>query len=166
MFTPEFYELMMVMPGVFLFIFLLILIYLGIAWVFVFRKMGESPGKVFIPFYGPVLSPIYGGFIMYKKCWNKNLFWIVLGIYIFDMILTASENPGLVAFAWVFTIAVAVFTLILDIKIAKAFGKSAAFGVGLFFLYPIFLGILAWGSALYLGDNNDTQNTMNDGAFE
>jgi hypothetical protein len=165
MITPEFMDLIMVAPGVFLIVSLIIFVYYGFAWGTVFKKMREHPGKAFIPFYGPMFSPVYGGFIMYKKFWNKHLFWLVLGMFILDMILTASGNPGLVTFAWVFTLAIAVFTLILDIKIAKGFGKSAGFGVGLFFLYPIFLGILAWGSAQYLGDDNDTQNMINDGAF-
>lgn len=38
-----------------------------------------------------------------------------------------------------------------QIKLAHAFGKSTAFGVGLIFLAPIFQAILAFGSAQYQG---------------
>ena len=38
-----------------------------------------------------------------------------------------------------------------DIKLAHAYGKSTGFGVGLIFLSPIFLCILAFGDAQYEG---------------
>ena len=38
-----------------------------------------------------------------------------------------------------------------DIKLAHAYGKSTGFGVGLIFLAPIFLCILAFGDAQYVG---------------
>ena len=37
------------------------------------------------------------------------------------------------------------------IKLAHAYGKSTGFGVGLIFLSPIFLCILAFGKATYVG---------------
>ena len=44
-----------------------------------------------------------------------------------------------------------VFNLIAIYKLAPAFGKSGGFGVGLIFLSPIFLMILGFGSAEYIG---------------
>ena len=41
--------------------------------------------------------------------------------------------------------------IILDIDIAKNFGKSAAFGIGLLLLPIIFFPILGFGSARYEG---------------
>lgn len=38
-----------------------------------------------------------------------------------------------------------------DIKLAHAFGKSTGFGVGLLFFSPIFICILAFGDAQYVG---------------
>ena len=40
------------------------------------------------------------------------------------------------------------------IKMAHAYGKSTGFGVGLIFLSPIFLCILAFGSATYVGEQD------------
>lgn len=40
------------------------------------------------------------------------------------------------------------------IRLAKAFGKSTGFGLGLLFLSPIFICILAFGDAKYIGNNN------------
>ena len=36
------------------------------------------------------------------------------------------------------------------LDLAKAFGKSAGFGVGLIFLPPVFLAMLAFGDAQYV----------------
>lgn len=44
-----------------------------------------------------------------------------------------------------------VIAILLGIAVAKAFGKSALFGVGLALLAPIFYGILGFGSAEYQG---------------
>ena len=38
-----------------------------------------------------------------------------------------------------------------DIDFAKSFGKDTAFGIGILFLAPIFLGILAFGKDQYVG---------------
>ena len=41
--------------------------------------------------------------------------------------------------------------MIVVIDIAKAFGKGAGFGLGMFFLGPIFYAILGFGSAQHVG---------------
>lgn len=48
-------------------------------------------------------------------------------------------------------IASIVLMIILDIKLAKAFGQSSAFAVGLIFLNTIFMLILGLGNAEYVG---------------
>ena len=44
-----------------------------------------------------------------------------------------------------------VYAIMLDIRLAKAYGKGVGFGIGLIFLPFIFELILAFGSADYLG---------------
>ena len=44
-----------------------------------------------------------------------------------------------------------VITIMYCIKLAKAFGKSTGFGVGLIFLNTIFILILGLGDAQYVG---------------
>lgn len=51
----------------------------------------------------------------------------------------------------VFMILSAVFSFILNIKLAKQFGKGAGFGVGVSLLPIIFLPILGFGKAQYVG---------------
>jgi hypothetical protein len=47
-----------------------------------------------------------------------------------------------------------IILLIMQIQLAKVFGKGVGFGLGLIFLSPIFLPILAFGSAEYQSDAN------------
>lgn len=44
-----------------------------------------------------------------------------------------------------------VVMIMLYIKLAKAFGQGTGFGIGLIFLNPIFIAILGFGSAEYIG---------------
>jgi len=45
----------------------------------------------------------------------------------------------------------AVFGIIVGIDLAKSFGKDSGFGIGLIFLAPIFIPILGFGDAQYVG---------------
>jgi hypothetical protein len=52
-----------------------------------------------------------------------------------------------------------VIILIVFVELAKVFGKSGGFAVGLIFLGIIFWPMLAWGDAQYIGpDNAGTRN--------
>jgi hypothetical protein len=44
-----------------------------------------------------------------------------------------------------------VIIILIELDVAKAFGKDTLFGIGLILLQPIFYGILAFGSAEYQG---------------
>ena len=48
--------------------------------------------------------------------------------------------------------------LIAYYKLAKVFGKSGGFGFGLIFFTPIFMAILAFGSAQYINPNANTMD--------
>lgn len=48
-----------------------------------------------------------------------------------------------------------IYYVLLNIRFAKAYGKSTAFGVGLIFLNTIFLYILAFGKAEYIGPRGE-----------
>ena len=47
-----------------------------------------------------------------------------------------------------------VYAIMVIFRLAKSFGKGIGFGFGLLFLSPIFLLILAFGSASYSNPNN------------
>ena len=47
-----------------------------------------------------------------------------------------------------------VITIIMWIKLAQAFGKGAAYGIGILFLPVVFLPMLGFGDAQYIGPAN------------
>ena len=95
-----------------------------IALWFVFEKAGEPGWAAIIPIYNILIAIKIAG-----KAW----WWILL-----LLIPIAS---------------IVFYILILD-GISKSFGKGAGFTVGLFFLRFIFLPILGFGKAQYIGDKS------------
>lgn len=89
-----------------------------------FEKAGEAGWKAIIPFYN--------AYIEFKIVYGNGLKFLLLLVPILNVIL---------AFA-------------MCIRLAHAYGKSTAFGVGLIFLSPIFIIILAFGDATYQGPYN------------
>ncbi len=87
----------------------------------VFTKAGQPGWAALIPIYN---------FIVLLKIVGRPIWWIVL---------------------FLVPIVNIVVLFIIYIDLAKSFGKSAGFGVGLILLGFIFLPILAWGSATYRG---------------
>ena len=86
------------------------------------------------------LIPVYNAYMLFKIAWKTSMFWamLALGLGVPVLILAA-------------VIAAMVIAIILQVKLAKAFGKSGAFAVGLILLGFIFQCILAFGSAEYTG---------------
>jgi len=87
----------------------------------IFEKAGEPGWAAIIPFYNL--------YVLFKITWGNG--WKFLFLLI--------------------PIANVVFLIITMVKLAKAFGKSGGFAVGLIFLSVIFYCILAFGDAQYLG---------------
>lgn len=88
----------------------------------VFTKAGQPGWALFIP--------IYNAIVWLRVC-GKPAWWIILLIIpIVNLIITLLASLGM----------------------AKNFGKSAGFGIGLWLLGPIFLLILAFGDAKYQGN--------------
>lgn len=101
-----------------------------------FNKAGQAGWKCLIPIYNVV--------ILFKVAGISPL-WI--------LVYFASVIPFV---GWVATLAV---TIYLMISLAKAFGKSGGFAVGLILLNTIFIMILAFGDAKYqLGNNVDNNS--------
>jgi len=105
--------------------FFLIIIYLAVvvleivAWWMVFAKAGRPGWGILIPFYNVYLLCKIGG----RPGW-----WLIL---------------------FLIPVVNIVIGIIVMIDIAKGFAKSAAFGVGLYFLGFIFGPILGFGDAAY-----------------
>jgi hypothetical protein len=101
--------------------------------------------------------------------------WLAYAIFVFASlwrVFTKAGQPGWAALIpiyniivilkivgrpvwWIFLLLVPIVNIVVlfvvYIDLAKSFGKSAGFGVGIALLGFIFLPILAWGSATYRG---------------
>ena len=87
----------------------------------IFTKAGEAGWKCLIP--------IYNTYILTKIATGSGVLFLLLLIPVVDI----------------------VFMVWLYLQLAKSFGKSTGFGIGLVFLTLIFECILAFGSAQYVG---------------
>ena len=107
---------------IFLMIFYLALAVFEIAAMWVvFKKAGKPGWAAIVPIYNIVVE---------LEIIGRPLWWIILFFVPFVNI---------------------VIGIIVALDMAKSFGKSTAFGVGLILLAIIFYPILAWGSATYRG---------------
>ena len=114
-----------------------------------FEKAGEPGWKCLIP--------IYNAYIFMKICWEGKYFWIMFLLLLVPAVavglMVGGQSNALAGVAgflmFAAYIAVGVIGIISLVKLAKRFGKSGAFAVGLIFLEPIFIAILAFDSSTY-----------------
>jgi hypothetical protein len=116
----------------FLFFGILFLVIFVIQWK-VFTKAGR-PGW-------ESLVPIYNTWILITEICKLEAKWFIFSLIPFLNIIAA----------WV-----------ICQELAKKFGKSETFGIGLFFLTPIFLAILAFGDARYQGGRRSRRDDYDD----
>ncbi|WP_414663972.1 DUF5684 domain-containing protein [Horticoccus sp. 23ND18S-11] len=77
----------------------------------------------------------------------------IIPIYNVYILLKIAGRPGWWLLLFLVPVVSFVIAIFVAIDIAKAFGKSAGFGVGLAFLGPIFYPILGFGDATYRGQS-------------
>ena len=94
----------------------------------IFTKAGEAGWKSIIPIYNAV--------VLFK----------IVGLSPWLLLLYLPSAIPIVGALIVFGL-----TIVMNVKLAKAFGKSGAFAIGLILLSIIFQLILAFGSAEYVG---------------
>jgi uncharacterized membrane protein YhaH (DUF805 family) len=113
---------MMACFGVFAVVFLIVIVIaVAILWK-VFTKAGQPGWAAVVPFYNQ--------WILVTEICKKEPLWFVLSLIPFVNIIAG----------WV-----------ISMELAKKFGKSETFGIGIFLLGPVFLAILAFGDAEYQG---------------
>ena len=85
---------------------------------------------------------------MFVKAWLPG-WWAIIPFYNIYLWFKMAGMSGW----WVLSLLIAPVFLVAFIvsffKVSKRFGKSGWFGLGLWFLNPIFIGILAFGKAQY-----------------
>lgn len=74
----------------------------------------------------------------------------IVPIYNIIVLLRVARRPGWWFFLYLIPFVNIAVLFIISVDIAKNFGKTAGFGIGLALLSFIFYPILAWGSATYL----------------
>lgn len=111
--------------AIYLIIILAISIFSIVSMWKIFKKAGKEGWASLIPIYNLVVLFQISGVN------SKALLWLLLPFL----------GPTIVM----------VYIIIAYIKLAKAFGKSSGFAVGLIFLNTIFMGILAFDDSTYLG---------------
>lgn len=87
----------------------------------VFEKAGEPGWASLIPFYNT--------YVLFKITWGNGWKFLLLLIPLANI----------------------VFAIMTMVKLARSFGKGGGFAAGLIFLSPIFMLILAFGEAQYVG---------------
>lgn len=107
--------------GVYYIVLLVVCVLLIVGLWKVFVKAGEPGWAAIVPFYS--------NYVLFKIAMDNG--WLFL--------LTFIPAVGWIA------------AYVAYFKLAKAFGKGTGFGIGMIFLTPIFLLILAFGDAEYEG---------------
>lgn len=144
--------------GFFGFILLIALVFSLIQIIthwFIFKKAGEDGWKALVPVYNTyTLCKIVG----------VTPWWIVIS-FIGGFIAGMFEDLSFIS-----NVITIYFNVVISLSLAKSFGKSNGFGLGLFFFGPIFYLILAFDKEAYVGpsaidpigamiDNNTTTGT-------
>ncbi|MBI5555019.1 MAG: hypothetical protein HY920_04090 [Elusimicrobia bacterium] len=122
----------------------------------VFKKAGQRW------WYG--LIPIYNIYVCFKIAgkpkWFKNLVITIIAYNLICLLISFLIPAGPIqsfinsAIQVAINAIVLITLLLVDIYLARKFGKSGAFGVGLYFLPFIFMAILAFGKSQYLGNQS------------
>lgn len=116
--------------GAFSLVWLAILVLTVVAMWRLFEKAGKEGWRALVPFYNT--------YTLFEIAWGNG--WLFL------LMLVPCVN--------------AVVLIILQIKLAKAFGKSGGFAVGLIFLNTIFMLILGLGSDQYCGPDGGSNGSF------
>lgn len=101
----------------------------------IFKKAGKNGWEAIVPFYNM--------FVLFEITWGNGIIMLSL---------LASIIP-VIGSIIIFVILVLTYN-----KLAKSFGKSTGFTIGLIFLNPIFMGILAFDKSEYLGVQKKNKN--------
>lgn len=109
----------------------------------IFEKAGEAGWKSLIP--------VYNSYILYKICWNTNMFWVNLLFMVVGGILTSVPSVFAICLGWAFAMVSIIIYSVRMYRLAVVFGKGIGTFLGLVFFPFIFTLILGFGTARYRG---------------
>lgn len=134
--------LLMGMSLIFLFVIAVVIVLYILAYWMIFRKAGEAGWKALIP--------VYGTYVEYKLFWNDRMFVLWIFMALIAVAFKFMPGPG-VMLSQLAYIGVSVMHILLSLKMSYSFGHGAGYALGLIFLTPIFLLILAFDDSVYIG---------------
>lgn len=118
-------------------------------------------GLVWIIVIGMYVLQIIAMWKIFTKA-NKPGWASIVPIYNIYTLLQIAEVPTWYLLLLIIPVANIYATFKLYIELAHKFGKDTGFGIGLVLLNPVFMLVLAFGSATYNGNTNMSyQNNMN-----
>lgn len=125
-------------------VFSLFILALAVFVIIIYWKLFEKAGK---PGWASII-PVYNVIVLFDIIGYK---WY----YIFLLFLGVIPVIGQVA--------VLLFVISYNIKLAKSFGQSTAFGIGLWLVNPVFCAILAFDKSIsYIGPTVNGDIDFND----
>ena len=96
---------------------------------------------------------IYNTYTAYKIAWTPNMFWIYFIFTVLESIFSSISGGDFWSFSGFLGGLCGLVTIVLSVfycvNLAKSFGKGLGFTIGLIFLEPIFVMMIAFGSARY-----------------
>lgn len=108
-----------------------------------FKKAGEPAWKAYVPFYNL--------YILYKKCWQTKMFWILFVTSLIGGILNNMSEDSIIVL--LLSLVFSIIGIVIEAKfcgrLSRAYGKKTGTAIGYFFLPTIFSWILGFGSAQY-----------------
>ena len=133
----------LIILGIILFIGLIAYILKVIGLWKVFKKSGEEGWKAIIP--------IYSDYILCKIT-GVSPWWVLIVVLVSGLSGAISSESDLASIVSFLSSIVSIyFAVLVYVSLARAFGKSTGFAVGLILLNPIFLLILGCGESQFLG---------------
>ena len=112
-----------------------------------------STGQMVVYWVISIIACVIGIIAMWKiftKAGEAGWKSIVPFLNLYTLVKIADGN-GVKFLLFLIPIVNVIFAFMLNIRLAKSFGKSTGFGIGLIFLSFIFMLILAFGDAQYIG---------------
>lgn len=111
---------------------------------------GGGAGVIIVIYLALVVLVIAGMWKVFTKAGEEG--WkAIIPIYNTYVLLKIAGRPGWWLILFLIPFVNFIIWIIVSMDLAKSYGKGTGFGVGLIFLAPIFIMILGFGSATYVG---------------
>lgn len=110
-----------------------------------FEKAGVSGWKALIP--------IYNFYILFEIAWQGKMFWVWLLFEVIGAVLDFYCYNGFGLYlSWALSLVGSIMLAVLWYNVSLAYGHGLGYFLGLYFLNPLFIMILGFGSSRYVGN--------------